>query len=131
MGKESKSPSPADVREPASPAHAPAIPSNGASERERENGNAGHYAENNLQLQNAYLQPLFESSPEAVVLLDNDFHVVRANREFLRLFGYTPEETIGRTLSELIVPPDRQRDEALRERGRQGETISEDSLRRR
>jgi PAS domain S-box-containing protein len=32
--------------------------------------------------------------------------VVRVNREFTRLFGYTPEETLGRPLSELIVPDD-------------------------
>jgi PAS domain S-box-containing protein len=33
-----------------------------------------------------------------------DNRVVRVNREFTRLFGYAPQETLGRRLSELIVP---------------------------
>lgn len=59
-----------------------------------------------LQKQKALLDELFEQAPQAVVLLDEDDRVVRMNREFSLLFGYTPEETLGRRLSELIVPED-------------------------
>jgi diguanylate cyclase (GGDEF)-like protein/PAS domain S-box-containing protein len=52
------------------------------------------------------LDRLFESSPEAIVLADQDSRVIRINAEFTRLFGYTPEEARGRSLDELLAPPD-------------------------
>ncbi|MFB3814243.1 MAG: PAS domain S-box protein [Terriglobales bacterium] len=68
-------------------------------------------AEEDLRLQKAYLEQLVESAPEAIVIQDNDGRVMRANREFSRLFGYSPREITGRVLDELIAPEDR-RDEA-------------------
>jgi len=59
-----------------------------------------------LQEQRALLDELFEQSPQAVALLNADNRVVRVNREFTRIFGYTPPETVGRRLSDLIVPPE-------------------------
>jgi len=63
-----------------------------------------------LEKQRALLDELFEQAPQAVVLTSADGRVVRVNREFTRLFGYTPRETLGRRLSDLIVP-DEARDE--------------------
>ncbi|HEY4040145.1 MAG TPA: PAS domain S-box protein [Burkholderiaceae bacterium] len=62
--------------------------------------------------QTALLDELFESAPEAVVLLDLDGRVIRTNREFASVFGFTAEESTGRLLTELIVPGD-QVDEAV------------------
>jgi PAS domain S-box-containing protein len=62
--------------------------------------------------QTALLDELFESAPEAVALLDLRGCVIRTNREFANLFGFTAEESTGRPLSELILPED-QVDEAL------------------
>ena len=62
--------------------------------------------------QTALLDELFESAPEAVALVDLDFRVMRTNREFASLFGFTAEESTGRRLNELIVPDD-QIDEAI------------------
>jgi PAS domain S-box-containing protein len=75
--------------------------------------------------QTALLDELFESAPEAVALLDLDGRVMRINREFATLFGFTAEESIGRRLPELILPDD-QIDEALttREAIRSGERVS-------
>jgi PAS domain S-box-containing protein len=64
-----------------------------------------------LQEQRALLDELFEQAPEAVALMNTDDRVVRVNREFTRLFGYTPRETLGRRLTELIVPDDLQVEE--------------------
>jgi PAS domain S-box-containing protein len=50
------------------------------------------------------LDELFESAPEAVALLDLDGRVIRTNREFATVFGFTAEESTGRLLSDLIVP---------------------------
>jgi diguanylate cyclase (GGDEF)-like protein/PAS domain S-box-containing protein len=61
-----------------------------------------------LQLDRVYFEQLFEASPEAIVVLDGEDRVVRANREFERLFGYTLAEAQGRTINELIVPPELQ-----------------------
>jgi len=64
-------------------------------------------AEEELKIQQAYLDQLFENAPEGIVLLDIDDRVRRINGEFTRMFGYTPEESINRPINELIVPDDR------------------------
>src|SRR5262245_9022287 len=68
-------------------------------------------AQEELQKQTAYLDELFELAPEAIVLRDVHNRVVRINREFTRLFGYTSEEFVGRPFAELITP-DELRNEA-------------------
>src|SRR5580692_5623486 len=61
-------------------------------------------ANEDLRRQKEQLDGLFELSPDAVILTDDDFHVLRVNREFTRVFGYTAEEVAGQWLPELIVP---------------------------
>jgi PAS domain S-box-containing protein len=63
-----------------------------------------------LNRQRALLDELFEQAPQAVALLGADNRVVRVNREFTRVFGYTPDDASGHRLGELIVP-DESRDE--------------------
>jgi len=58
----------------------------------------------NLGRQRHQLDGLFELSPDAVILTDENFQVLRVNKEFTRLYGYTPEESVGRWLPDLIVP---------------------------
>ena len=59
-----------------------------------------------LHKQNALLDVLFEQAPQAVALTNADNGVLRVNSEFARVFGYTPQETVGRRLDDLIVPDD-------------------------
>jgi PAS domain S-box-containing protein len=47
---------------------------------------------------------LFEQAPEAAVVLSTDGRVVRANKEFTRMFGHEAKEVLGRSIDELIVP---------------------------
>lgn len=61
-------------------------------------------AEEQLRVQTALLDELFESAPEAIVMLDLEQRVTRVNREFTRLFGYSAEQAQGRALESLIVP---------------------------
>ncbi len=63
-------------------------------------------AERALNVERAYFEQLFEVAPEAIVVLDPEDRVVRANGEFTRLFGYSREEAVGRPINELIVPPE-------------------------
>ena len=66
---------------------------------------------NRVKRQRALLNELFEQAPEAVALMSVGNRVIRVNREFTKVFGYTPREAVGRILDDLIVP-DESRDEA-------------------
>src|SRR5712672_1197840 len=72
-------------------------------------------ANEDLHRQKEQLDGLFELSPDAVILTDDDFHVLRVNKEFTRMFEYTAEEVAGRWLPELIMPEEL-RAEALKNR---------------
>jgi PAS domain S-box-containing protein len=61
-------------------------------------------ANEDLHRQKEQLDGLFELSPDAVILTDEGFHVLRVNQEFTRIFGYTAEEAAGQWLPDLIVP---------------------------
>jgi PAS domain S-box-containing protein len=72
-------------------------------------------ANEDLHRQKEQLDGLLELSPDAVILTDDDFHVLRVNKEFTRIFGYTAEEVAGQWLPELIMPEEL-RSEALKNR---------------
>jgi PAS domain S-box-containing protein len=89
-------------------------------------------AHEELQKRISSLDQLFEQSPEAVALLSADDRILRVNKEFIRMFGYQPDEVLERRIDELIVP------EALVESSReyvrrlqQGGRIEVETLRRR
>src|ERR1700675_1004184 len=58
-------------------------------------------------IQKAYLDQLVECAPEAITILDTCHQVTRITSEFVRMFGFTHEEALGRPLAELVVPADR------------------------
>jgi PAS domain S-box-containing protein len=60
-------------------------------------------AEEELLLQKTYLEILFNSAPEAIVLHDNNDRIVNVNVEFTRMFGYSREEAIGKTINSLVA----------------------------
>ncbi len=61
-------------------------------------------AEAQLSEEKARFEQLFSSAPEAVVLCQNDGIVLRANEEFLRLFGYVLDEVLGHDIDQLVAP---------------------------
>jgi len=63
--------------------------------------------EKKLRIQKAYLERLFDHAPEAVVLADKNHRIVLTNAQFTGMFGYTPEETRGKTCDDLIAPEDK------------------------
>jgi diguanylate cyclase (GGDEF)-like protein/PAS domain S-box-containing protein len=85
-----------------------------------------------LALQQAHLSELFESTPQATVLADNDSRILRANSEFTRLFGYSSEEAVGQLLDDLVAPAERL-DEArgITQAVAKGERVALESVRRR
>ena len=64
-------------------------------------------SEEALLIQKAYLEHLLDCAPEAIVLADRNHLITRTNAQFTRLFGYTPEEAVGRICDDIIAPPDR------------------------
>jgi len=71
--------------------------------------NVQHQAtEGQLRERTAQLDELFDQAPEAIALLDPQDVVIRVNREFSRLFGYTALEAVGRPIYQLVVPVDHQ-----------------------
>jgi PAS domain S-box-containing protein len=82
-------------------------------------------AEEELRKQKAHFEKLFELAPEAIILRDIDNRVLRVNREFTNLYGFTPEEALGRSIRDLIVPEDQWRaSEKLREALQRGERVN-------
>jgi PAS domain S-box-containing protein len=77
----------------------------------------GHYViytdVSELQRQKQYYVSLLESSPNAIITLDLDGTIQTWNAAAERVFGYTPEEAIGRNADELIASGPEVRDEAL------------------
>ena len=88
---------------------------------------------NELEEQRAHLSELFARVPEAVVMLDRDFRVMRLNPEFTKIFGYTSEEAIGQRIQDLIALDDFQAEiESFMHRMVQtGEVCAVETVRRR
>ncbi len=59
-----------------------------------------------LRTEKAYFDQMFESSQEAVLMVDNTGTILRVNQQFTQLFGYSREEAVGKMLDELVTPPD-------------------------
>ena len=53
-----------------------------------------------------FLQEIFDTASEAMVILQEG-RILRANREFIRIFAYPIEACLGRPLMDLIVPDGR------------------------
>jgi len=70
-------------------------------------------AQSAMRLQRAYFEELFEGAPEAIAIVSPENRLLRANRQFWKLFGYTEDEALGEDVDDLLVP------ERLREEGAQ------------
>ncbi|HWA14488.1 MAG TPA: ATP-binding protein [Burkholderiales bacterium] len=62
--------------------------------------------ERSLQIQTALLDELFDSAPEAIVMLDQQQRVTRVNREFTSMFGFPADGVVGTVLDDVLVPAD-------------------------
>jgi len=63
--------------------------------------------EREVEKQRSLFQQLFENTPVAIAMLDTQDRLVRVNRAFESLFGYTQDEVIGHYINDLIIPPER------------------------
>jgi two-component system, cell cycle sensor histidine kinase and response regulator CckA len=60
-----------------------------------------------LNARRQYLEQLFQNSPDALIVTGSSYHVQCVNQEFQRMFGYSPAEVLGRSIDEVVFPPDR------------------------
>ena len=88
-------------------------------------------AEEELIKQKTYFQALFESSPEAIVSLDEKHRVLDVNPAFVELFGYTVEDLKGRDLDDFVLPEDeKKKGRKLTEKVLNGEIVRSEGLRK-
>ncbi len=60
--------------------------------------------EEELEVEKTYFEQLFRNVPEATVIQEYPGLITDVNVAFTRLFGFKPQELIGKSLDELIVP---------------------------
>lgn len=61
-------------------------------------------AEGELLRQTTLFRNLFEGSPEAIAILDDEDRVLEVNRSFEAIFGYSDAEARGREINDLVAP---------------------------
>ncbi len=87
--------------------------------------------EEELNLQKARFQQLFDNSPDAIIMVDIDDRLIHANKGFEALFGYSAEELQGRSIRKLIVPEeDAQATPTSLQRVFSGEVVRREAVRR-
>jgi diguanylate cyclase (GGDEF)-like protein/PAS domain S-box-containing protein len=59
-----------------------------------------------------FFQELFDSAPEPSVVMQGDL-ILQANREFIRLFGYSLDECIGASIYDLVIPDERRHEREM------------------
>jgi len=86
--------------------------------------------ESQLSTEKALLEHLIDAAPEAIVLTDFDGRVLRVNKGFTKLFGYTAEEAQNRMIDDLVVPEERREEaEKIDEDAVKGETAVLETVR--
>jgi len=87
-------------------------------------------AEQDYQREKAFMDKLFDSSPEAISVCDEQGRYVRVNTKFLELFGFAKDEVIGKKVDTLIAQ-DSYHDEAdgITKEAHSGRTIELESVR--
>jgi len=64
-----------------------------------ESGSPQKTTEEILDLHRQYLEQLFESSPDAIVVLDASFRTQCVSREFQSMFGYSASQAMGQRIT--------------------------------
>lgn len=79
----------------------------------------------------AYFQQLFDKSPEAIALLDNDERIVKINDSFEEIFEYKSFEIKGKKINDLVVPDKKKKEaEKISKKIKSGHTYTAESIRK-
>ncbi len=60
-----------------------------------------------LEVRRQYLEQLFQSCPEPLIIVDASFRALCVNQEFQRMFGYSAAQIMGQSIDALILPAER------------------------
>ncbi|MFW5987922.1 MAG: HD domain-containing phosphohydrolase [bacterium] len=86
--------------------------------------------ENNFLERKEEYKELFEKAEEGIVIVDHDFHIVKANNYFIDMFGYDRPNIIGENIKK-IVPENRIKEtENYIKRLTLGENINAETIRK-
>jgi len=89
-------------------------------------------AEQEITIQKAYLEHLFEASTEAIAFINENDRVERINSQFTAIFGFPSDEVIGRSLDDTIIPPLRREEgKTVKEEIKKGKHIFHETIRQR
>jgi len=88
--------------------------------------------EHNLRQQESYFKSLYENSPEAIAILDNEFRVININSSFERIFQYCIDEIRNKNITDVLCEK-KSYDEStyLKDSITKGEFVRKEILRRR
>ncbi|HIJ57253.1 MAG TPA: PAS domain S-box protein [Deltaproteobacteria bacterium] len=89
-------------------------------------------AQEAMESEKSYIEQLYESAQEAIVLMDTRGKIIRVNSEFTHLFGYSIDESVGNAIDDLVVPEEH-RDEgrSITNTAARGEKIVRETVRKR
>ena len=89
-------------------------------------------AEEEITIQKAYLEQLFEASTEAIALINENDLVESINGQFTDIFGFSPDEVVGRSLDDTIIPPYHiEEGKAVKKEIKKGKHIFQETVRQR
>ncbi len=89
-------------------------------------------AEEAILQEKARFEQLFENVPAGVVLTDESERIIRINRTFERMFGYTLEDIAGKPINHIVIPDElRWEGDRYSRQILQGECVHVEALRRR
>jgi len=87
-------------------------------------------AEDAQRIERAYFEQLFENSPEAIVLVNNESRILKLNEEFTKTFGYTIEEARNKKIDELLTRGEYEKEaKNTTTKIAKGETVALESIR--
>jgi len=58
--------------------------------------------ENYLMRKKEYFEDLFKQSDEGIIILDDDFNIIKVNDYFLKMFKYSREDIVGENIKKII-----------------------------
>lgn len=87
--------------------------------------------ERTIRLQESYFMSLYENSPEAIAILDNEFRVISINSSFERIFQYCIDEIRNKNITDVLCEKESYDESAyFKDSITRGEFVRKDIVRR-
>jgi len=88
--------------------------------------------EKELKKETTLFECLFNNSPESIVITKRDGEIIRINKEFEEMFGYTRDESVGKNIDDLVAPEEFHTEaNRLTEKVANSDQIREETIRKR